>query len=131
MACRRMFNFWLLLCLIAVCGCEMRDKEKMRIQLIQNAITSVPTVAQFHALYPQGKIEVYSENFKPGTTLIAMEELIYDRYLLRLHVNIEIDRKNLNIKQADVRSIILEEILSVSGDPNGPSYHHGQTTKYN
>lgn len=110
----------LLLCFMLSCGLNMVNTEKIRAQLIQDAITNVPSVREFHALYPNAKIEVYSRQFQKGTTVIQMDDLIYDRYLLTLTAHIEVDAKTRHITSWMEPLITLVEILSASGSSNGP-----------
>src|SRR5216117_1289240 len=87
----------LLMCVVISCDADMPNTEKIRAQLIQDASSNVPSVKEFRALYPNAKIEVYSQRFKKGSTVIQMDDVVYDRYLLTLTTHIEVDAKTRRV----------------------------------
>src|SRR6185503_1354988 len=92
------------------------DKE----ELIRKATTDIPCVKEFHTVFPQAIVRVYSNKLKKGTTKIQVEDVVYDRYELTLTIGIEVNPNTLAITSFDVPLIILTEVVSIVGNANGP-----------
>jgi hypothetical protein len=104
------------------CGPYSLDPDAARQQLIQEASSNIPCVAQFRSLYPNAKIGVYSRNFQKGTTQVQLDEIAHDRYLLTMTVHVEVNKRSLHITSSATPLITLLEITNVSGSPLKSAY---------
>jgi hypothetical protein len=99
-------------------------------QLIQNAITNVPCVGEFHRVCPDAQILLYFDGPRMKSATIQATEIIYDRYEFTLTIKVKVDSSKLVITSFDTPLITLIEDVSVTGEADGPiNIKHGENFK--
>jgi hypothetical protein len=103
--------------LVLINGCGpsnslLVEMEKLNNELVSKAESDIPAVRELHALFPFAATKLYSERFKKGTSSIQVTDVIFDRYLLTMDVNIEVDRNARSITSYGTPMITLVEVTS-------------------
>jgi hypothetical protein len=117
---KKLVAFALSLCSLTACDSRysVTEMENIRQKILDQARTNLPSFKEVSSLYPRVKIEFYTDRFRPGSSSLQAVQLVFDRYLLMVTVDIEVDAKKQAITSCSDPVVTLEEIVAVSGTAN-------------